>query len=59
MYSFSEADTILTIDALIETTGTVGLGARVQEGGCGDNYGAGGYFFDVSESGYSLKYILK
>lgn len=48
---FSEDDTLLTIDALIETTGTVGLGSRVQEGGCGDNYAAGGYFFDVSNTG--------
>jgi len=48
---YSESDTMLTIDALIETTGTVGLGARVKEGGCGDNYAAGGYFFDINQAG--------
>jgi len=47
---FSESDTVLTIDALIETNGTVGVGARVQQGGCGNNYAAG-YFFDISDKG--------
>ena len=45
---------MLTVDVLIETTGSVGVGARVQTGGCGDNYAAGGYFFDISEAGMFL-----
>eukprot|EP00026_Physarum_polycephalum_P003123 Phypoly_transcript_03132.p1 GENE.Phypoly_transcript_03132~~Phypoly_transcript_03132.p1 ORF type:complete len:773 (+),score=122.26 Phypoly_transcript_03132:204-2522(+) len=59
----SESDTVLTIDALIETSGSVGVGARVQQGGCGDNYAAGGYFFDITDKGdwtlASNKTILK
>jgi hypothetical protein len=49
---------VLTIDALIETTGSVGLGARVQQGGCGDNYANGGYFFDITDKGFSLFFSL-
>jgi len=48
---YSESDANLTIDALIETTGSVTVGLRAQGGGCGDNYDFGGYFFSVDQSG--------
>ncbi len=49
---------MLAIDALIETTGSVGVGARVQGGGCGDNYGSGGYFFSVEQNGTGITFYL-
>eukprot|EP00026_Physarum_polycephalum_P004247 Phypoly_transcript_04264.p1 GENE.Phypoly_transcript_04264~~Phypoly_transcript_04264.p1 ORF type:complete len:644 (+),score=82.58 Phypoly_transcript_04264:225-2156(+) len=46
----NSSNTIISVDTLIENQGTVGLGLRVQTGGCFENY-ANGYFFSISDRG--------
>jgi hypothetical protein len=59
LITYSASDVVVSIDALIETTGSVGLGVRVQQGGCGDNYAAGGYFFFIDNTGKQEQYERK
>jgi len=47
---YNTGNQVITVDALIETTGSAIIGLRVHQGGCGNSY-SNGYFFSISNTG--------